>query len=456
MKHGYIRAVICRIVAGVASLVLAAAPARGDGLVVVGGTPRAIGRAGTGTVGDDGGGALLLDPAMLARRDTHRVQLGIAVTEDTITFTGNSVDAPEARNQAAPPIAPLVAVQAGIGGFVLGLGVMTSGVTERAFRDPNSLPATQLGPRFDYRYAGISGSVRRDTVALGVARRIGDSLAIGASFAASRVALRETRRMWAGFDGREPLYDPGSDMQIALAATDVFVPSATAGVLFAPDESPLELGAAVTWSDSIVADGTFAAAGVPGGPTVELTAPTASIGVRQPLTIRGGVRYLGERLVVEVGGEYNMIDDRATTTRWQVTGARVRDPSDFDVNLPPVPSRISLRSHMAMRGAIDINVFEGFLWITGGYAFSRGGTPLTRLSPSFGNLGGHTLAFGLEGYAGGVTITLGYSRTFSTRHPVPQPDLLTDNPFNAGAGRALGGSYDGSIDQLGLSLDLEL
>src|SRR5262249_19063752 len=45
------------------------------GLVVVSGSARSIGRAGTGTVGDDGGGALLINPAAMARRETKRVQL---------------------------------------------------------------------------------------------------------------------------------------------------------------------------------------------------------------------------------------------------------------------------------------------------------------------------------------------------------------------------------------------
>ncbi|MCX5745587.1 MAG: hypothetical protein NT062_24180, partial [Proteobacteria bacterium] len=66
---------IRRLFAGCA-LCLSVGTAHGDGLVG-GAMPRAIGRAGTGTVGDDGGGALLLDPAALARRETTRVQLGI-------------------------------------------------------------------------------------------------------------------------------------------------------------------------------------------------------------------------------------------------------------------------------------------------------------------------------------------------------------------------------------------
>src|SRR5262245_37924698 len=50
------RAVMCALVA------LAPARAHADGIAIVGGSPRAIGRAGAATVGDDGGGALLINP----------------------------------------------------------------------------------------------------------------------------------------------------------------------------------------------------------------------------------------------------------------------------------------------------------------------------------------------------------------------------------------------------------
>ncbi|HEY6180440.1 MAG TPA: hypothetical protein VIX73_38620, partial [Kofleriaceae bacterium] len=60
--------------------------ARADGIAIVGGSPRAIGRAGAATVGDDGGGALLINPAAMARRDTTRAELGASTTEDDIEW----------------------------------------------------------------------------------------------------------------------------------------------------------------------------------------------------------------------------------------------------------------------------------------------------------------------------------------------------------------------------------
>ncbi|MDQ3301367.1 MAG: hypothetical protein M3619_32695, partial [Myxococcota bacterium] len=88
-----------------ALIVASSAHAIAGGLVIVSGSPRAIGRAGTGTVGDDGGGALLVNPAAIARRETWRAQLGLAFSDDEIAWQGAS-DAPLARNQAASSIAP--------------------------------------------------------------------------------------------------------------------------------------------------------------------------------------------------------------------------------------------------------------------------------------------------------------------------------------------------------------
>ncbi len=428
------------------------ATAHADGGVVVGGSPRAIGRAGTATVGDDGGGALLVNPAALARRDTWRIQLGAGVIDDAVTFRSLDRDAPPATNQAGPAIVPMLAIEGSIGDWVIGGGAMTSGVTDRALRSPSDLPYTELGNAFDYRYAGSAGELRRDTLTLGVARRLGDQLAVGLAVAGSRVTVGETRAVWAGFDGRDRLADPKNDLEVSLRAHDPFVPSAVLGVLVAPTDTPLELGGSIAWSQDIAASGTAAATGTADGPSVS-GAGTARLAVRQPWTLRAGARYLGERLVVEVGFDYWRYAERAEN--WAIDGLAIRDPSGFTSKLDAVTSRIIEHTHAAMRGACDVNLIEGLLWATAGYAYTRGGTDLGHLSPTFGELGGHTVAVGLEATAGGVTITLGWSRTFETPHPLVVSGLSLDNPFHAGDARSFGGTFGGSIDQIGIVLDVE-
>src|SRR4051812_24135454 len=88
-----------------ATLVLAAASprAQADGIAVIGGSPRAIGRAGVGTVSDDGGGALLINPAAMARRDTRRFELGAGFVDDSLAWRRAST-VPVARDQAGSSI----------------------------------------------------------------------------------------------------------------------------------------------------------------------------------------------------------------------------------------------------------------------------------------------------------------------------------------------------------------
>jgi Outer membrane protein transport protein (OMPP1/FadL/TodX) len=444
------RRVICAMVA------LAPAQAHADGLSVVGGSPRAIGRAGAATVGDDGGGALLVNPAAMARRDTARGQVGLAMVDDALVWQSDTSAAPLSKGQAPAQLAPLGAAIGAIGDWILGGGIMTSGVTDRALPQPSGATDGFFG-YFDYRYAGIAGSYRRDTLALGIARRVGDSLAFGLSLGASQVRVTEQRRIWAGFGGRDSIGGPSFDVDLTFHASDRFAASAVAGVLYAPGDTKIELGASVAWADTVNLDGTLTGDTTPGrGPRVEYPyAPRATLQVPQPLAVRGGGRYVGDRFVAELDGDLWLLSPSAESTTWWVHGVRVIDSSDFPADLQRVPSRISQCTHAAVHGAVDVELMPGFLWATGGYAYSSRGTPAERLSPTFADLGGHTLGLGLETSSGGFTVTFGWSRTWSLSANVPS-QLQLDNPFAAGDGPVLSGKYGGSFDQIGILIEAEL
>ena len=432
-----------------------ASSSHAGGLVIGGGSPRAIGRAGVGTVGDDGVGALLVNPAAMARREGKRAQLGLAFTDDEISWL-SAADAPVARNQSASDFAPTGGAFGSIGPWVIGIGVMTATVTDRELRPPSDLPPADLENAFEFRYSGIAGAFQRDTVTVGVARRLGDNFAVGAALGASRVTVSERRRVWAGFSGRDALGDPELDVEASFAGTDWFVPSATAGVLFAPSEAPLELAASIAWTQTIAIKGDAGAvtADTPRAPRLSASDPSSRLRWRQPLTIRAGGRYIGDRFVVELGGDVWAAPDAASETAWRVSGIRVIDRSGVSTDLGRVPSRLSMRTHGAFRGAVDVELIDGFLWATGGYAYLIAGVAETRQSPSFGDLGGQTFALGLEGSAGGFTLTAGWSRTWA-RSRRSDTVLSLDNPFNAGDGLVPRGIYDGSIDQVGILIDAE-
>ncbi|MEO8699501.1 MAG: hypothetical protein ABI867_05630 [Kofleriaceae bacterium] len=437
-------------------LLLTSTAAHGGGLVIVNGSPKAIGRAGTSTVGDDGAGALLANPAAMARREGYRAQAGFAFVDDELAWQSTTPGAPITRDQAQSSIAPYVGVFGSVGGWVIGVGAMTSAVSDRSLRPPRDVPDPEdFGVAFDYRYLGIAGGSRRDTVTAGVARRLGDSVALGISLAASRVQVTEVRRVWAGFSGRDMVGSPLQDVELGFSGKDRFAPSAVAGLLIAPAHTSIELGASVAWAATAKIDASVIGSGTRPGPSVASDSSGASLTLEQPVTIRAGGRYVGDRFVAELGGEVSIAPRAAANHRWTIDSMRVVDPTGVEVTLASVPSRISMRTHGAIRGAVDAELIPGFLWATAGYAYTVGAVAATKQSPIFGDLGGHTLGLGLEGTAGGFTLTLGWSRTWSMARSSTTQFAL-DNPFNAGDGLTPSGLYDGSVDQLGILLDVEL
>jgi hypothetical protein len=109
-----------------------------------------------------------------------------------------------------------------------------------------------------------------------------------------------------------------------------------------------------------------------------------------------------------------------------------------------------------VRGALEVELVAGFLWATCGYAYATAGTDDAHLSGDFGDLGGHTGALGLEVAAGGFTVTLGWSRTWAPSRSASASAWLHDNPFELADHAVPPGSYDGSRDMVGLTIEGEL
>lgn len=450
------RRVLCALV------VLSPARGHADGIAIVGGSPRAIGRAGAAVVGDDGGGALLINPAAMARRDTLRAEFGAAVIEDAPEWQSDSTGSPRSAGRAGSRLAPLGAAIGAIGDWVIGVGAMTAAVVARSLPRPSDARNDALGAIYDYRYAGIAGSYRRDTLALGVARRLGDSLALGLSIGAARVALTERRRLWAARARPDMVALPEADIDVTLSATDPLTESAVAGVLYAPAAAPIEVGASVGWTRTVRLDGTAQAVGSPSTLVgVHTDAPRATLHVAQPIAVRAGGRYVGDRIVAEIDGDLWIAPRGSDEVAWQTQGIALDDPGPpgqpmpSTIELRRVPSRLSQRTHFAARASVDVAIIPGFLWVTGGYAYSSPGTPAARLSPSLGDLGGHTLGLGVEAATGGVTATIGWSRTWAPETSPPSA-LRLDSPFPYSDLAVPHGAYAGSVDQVGVLVEVEL
>ena len=172
-----------------------------------------------------------------------------------------------------------------------------------------------------YRYAGIAGTLRRDTVTVGVARRIGDSLAVGVSVGVSRVTVeRGSRRCGPGSRPRR----------------DRAIRRTTSSVVDRRDRrsrrrarSPacssrrptrrIELAASVGWDARRARlAATSAAAGSTEVGVAHDRARRRALELHQPLTLRTGARWLGDRWIAEVDGDLWLFRTAPRPRRWQL------------------------------------------------------------------------------------------------------------------------------------------
>src|SRR5262249_11688630 len=110
------------------------------------------------------------------------------------------------------------------------------------------------------RYAGARLSVQRWAGGAAVAVRVLPWAALGVSALAVRTELESTRVVWAGGAGaRLADLSPAFDVVFSPSA-DAWPPMAVAGLVAAPPDWPIELGASVAWRGSAHLDGSSPAA----------------------------------------------------------------------------------------------------------------------------------------------------------------------------------------------------
>jgi hypothetical protein len=103
-----------------------------------------------------------------------------------------------------------------------------------------------------------------------------------------------------------------------------------------------------------------------------------------------------------------------------------------------------------------VQLVPGYLWATAGYAYTTANTDAAHRSTTFADLSGHTVGLGLEATAGNFTFTVGWSRTWSVQRPEQISAWTLDNPFKgAGDGEVPSGTFDESIDDVGILVDAE-
>lgn len=414
-------------------------------------SPRAIGHAGAALVSDDGAAAPYLCPAAIARRDERRAQLAGVLIDDETALT--TADRPRVADGGGAALAPLVGAQGHLGSLVFAASFAVTESLDRRLPVPSAeLPAADVVARYPHRYAGLTASWTRRTLAAAVAWRANDWLALGASVTLAQVDVEERRHLWAGFAGRDPLAQPTRDVDVGLAASDGLIPGAALGALIAPLDTPLELAVGVAWSDDVRADGAVTIDARTDAPVVATVAPRAQLRVGSALTAGLGVRWLGERYAVEGAATWTAYP--TGRDRWQLTGVELVDQSGARARLTALPTRLPLRAHGSLAAAVDVAAVPGFAWLTVGYRFTTAASSDVTVATVGAAPAGHTLAAGIELAVDGAAITIGVAHTFAADVAIAAPGLPLDNPFAGGSAPANLGRHGATTDVVGVGLEL--
>ncbi len=446
------------LLAGLATVVLSSpdswAQELGDDLL----DARNIGRAGASTVSGDSGVQIVRNPAGMVRRAQSRLLLSVGIEDSDLEYASNNASSPTLTNRAAPTTLPTIAYHHGVfdGRFVLGV-LLRSGSSHTSLPTPAfGQPPADVDRLFPHRYGGTAYKSTWRQLALGGAIRLGDSWGVGASLGLRDVEVREDRRIWAGFAGRDPVLGAERDLALSIVGRDRVNPSATLGVLYAPIRLPLEfatsaeLQAGANLSSS---EASLRPTNSSEFPAVSVTTPTAETSQADRATVRGGIRYLGERLFVEGGIDMALV--RNNDDYWTLSGIDILDESTVVASLGNIPTLHSERSRMTVRGAVDYEALAGFLWVTAGYSWHAPSTSEYARMPAYSKLGGHRLALGMLASHEDYSLSVGYSRRLARTRSIGDRDsVATINPFNAGSGPSNAGSYTSSSDQFGFALEV--
>lgn len=418
------------------------------------GGDRAVGRVGATLVSDDGGLAVLRNPAGLARRAQRRAQLALAFTSDRVAEARPGRRTARTGQPARPT--SLVFAAGATGPLSIG-AVFATDDDERALPTPGPLLPPELVARdFDHRYAGLGARTQRSTIAVGVAARVTDWLALGVTGSVAVLGFEERRRLWAGFSGRDEVGAPQRDLDVTLRGDDGAVPGAVFGALIAPASLPLELAASVAFANAATLVGGATLAADAAELTLDADGATAAVTLPSETTARLGARWLGERWSVEVAGSWCRVRRAGAAPTWAIARARLVDRVGVATELTRVPSRAGRVSHGALAVAGEFALLPGLLWLTAGAAYLGAASPAGAMTATLGAPARLTLGAGLEASVGDVAVTLGAAHGWLRATSLAGSTLGYDDPFAPAAGDVGVATIDGSIDTVGVSVEVAM
>jgi hypothetical protein len=402
------------------ALLVAAPTARADVLELPALGARAVARAGAAMLADDGGVALLLDPASLARRGAPRVTAGVTVARHGARFTsdaGFSGGVPTVENRAPVTALPWGGAALGIGDrIVAGAVVLPSAHSHHRYpaAPPDFDPARDDRAIFPQRYAGERLRLLRWTAGAGVAVRALPWLAVGAAALVHWTRIDHQRVLWAGPPESAGLdlaeLSPAYDMRFS-ASGSALVPGATVGAVIAPLDWPVEIGLAASFGAAAriaatprLSDSRGATAGVREVAAVVGPEATAALELPASIVARAGARLVLGRVAVEVDGELAIASGEPA---WELAGVAVAAAGQPAIELPRVPLGAVLEDALTVRAAADVEVVPGAVAAIAGYGFATRRLAAGAQSAVWPDGATHLLALGVEARVAGATVTLG-------------------------------------------------
>jgi len=449
-----------RRLACVLALGAIAASARADVDAPVGAA--AVGRAGAVLLDDDAG-AVLRNPAALARRSSLRVDLGASFSGRSLTYATSepfAKPAPDVTDASPVGVAPWGGAAVGLGEHVV-VGAAVLAPTSFEFSDP--YPTRAYDAMADDRqtaagrYAGARLSLQRWAGGAAVAVRVLPWAALGASALAVHTEVESTRVLWAGSGGAR-LADLSPAFDVAWRpSADGWSPMAVAGLVAAPPDWPLELGASVAWRGSAHLEGASPAASSRGATPQNLALASlggaaATLDLDAETVVRAGARVIASRFSIEVDGEV-VLRGRATPV-WRSDA--VLSAGDGAV-LGAVPLGPTLDDSFAVRAAVDVQLAPGFLSVSAGYAYASSPQQGGGATPVFPFGASHTLSAGVEARVDAARLRAGVAHDFRVAAENAPGDAHVIAPFDGGAViPAAAGRLGGGSTIVALDLEIEL
>jgi len=286
--------------------------------------------------------------------------------------------------------------------------------------------------------------------------RATQSLALGAAIGTSYVSLREHRHIWAGTMGTDEFPDATRDLRLETSGKDRFRPTATVGMLAAPYEWPLELALSITGTTNATIRGPASALHPLRSATPrQLQSSKGSRQLRPALEARVGARYLSTRFGVEANAEWRHLWGNAKPS-WQLDELAFDDGRGTTAQLESIDALFFEVNSATIRGAVELQIVEGFLWTTAGYRFRYVEKHTARINPAFDDTGGHAAALGIEASVDKATVILGFLHSFESKTTVAptQTQMNVAAPFATLNQSATAGQYTRASTTIGLALEL--